>query len=164
MTTSLVTTRHATPDDVAAVVALHERCSPATLRRRFHVPVSHVPERLVRELVAPERGWSVLAEQHGEAVGLACAGALTATQLEVGLLVEDRLHGTGVGSGMLRDLAREAASRGYHSLKCFVEPDNESMLPTVRRAGLHGEPSWVDGLVEIVMPLAVRRWDLSLPA
>ena len=62
MTIALVRTRTATlDDDVARVVALHARCSPATLHRRFHVPVPEVHDRLVRRLIAPPGGWSVLA-------------------------------------------------------------------------------------------------------
>jgi L-amino acid N-acyltransferase YncA len=164
MTTSLVCTRLATPGDVDAVVALHARCSEETLHRRFHVPVSHVGERLARQLVSPRHGWSVLAEQCGQVVGLACAGPLSPTLLEVGLLVEDRHQSTGIGSRMLRDLSRDAHARGYRSLLCLAEPDNESVLPTVRRAGLEGTPAVVDGLLEVVVPLPARRRGLRLPA
>ncbi len=164
MTTALVRTRTATLDDVEPVVALHARCSPTTLHRRFHVPVTDVPEPLVRRLIEPPRGWSVVAEQCGDVVGLGCAGPLSATELEVGLLVEDAHQGTGVGSRMLRDLAHEARLRGYHTLVCLAEADNESVLPTVRRAGLDGVATVRDGLLEILVPLPVRRRGLLRPA
>ncbi len=164
MTTSLVRTRHGTLDDVEAVVALHTRCSPETLRRRFHVPLPAVSGRLARQLLAPPRGWSVLAEQCDELVGLGCAGPLSATRLEVGLLVEDACHGSGIGSRMLRELARDARVRGFRDLVCLAEPDNGSLLPTVRRAGLEGVPSWVDGLLEVVVPLPAGRRGLRRPA
>ena len=38
------------------------------------------------------------------------------------------------------------------------------MLPTVRRAGLDGVPTLVDGLLEIVVPLPVRPRGLLRPA
>jgi len=164
MTTALVRTRTATLDDLEPVVAMHARCSPTTLRRRFHVPVPEVHPRLVRRLIEPPRGWSVVAEQCGQVIGLGCAGALSGTELEVGLLVEDAHQGTGVGSRMLRDLAREARLRGYRTLVCLAEADNESVLPTVRRAGLIGIATVVDGLLEIVVPLPVRRRGLLRPA
>jgi L-amino acid N-acyltransferase YncA len=164
MTTALVRTRPATLDDVPAVVALHDRCSAETLRRRFHVPVSHVPPRLARRLVAPPHGWSVLAEQCGEVVGLASAGPLSRTTVEVGLLVEDLSQGTGVGSRMLRELAEEAAARGFRALVCLAEVDNESVLPTVRRAGLGGVPTHVDGLLEVVVALPGQPRGLRRPA
>lgn len=164
MTTPLVRTRHATVSDVGAVVDLHARCSEATLRRRFHVPVTQITERLARQLVAPRDGWSVLAEQCGEVVGLACAGPLSPTLLEVGILVEDRHQSTGIGSRLLRDLAGDAHTRGYRALLCLAEPDNESVLPTVHRAGLEGAPAVVDGLLEVMVPLPARRRGLRRPA
>ena len=164
MTTSLVRTRHATTDDVDGVVALHTRCSEETLRRRFHVPVTHVSPRLARGLVAPRDGWSVLAEQCGAVVGLGCAGALSSTAVEVGLLVEDLSQGTGIGSRMLRDLAQEARARGFDRLVCLAEADNESVLPTVRSAGLEGRAALVDGSLEVVVPLSAQPHDLQRPA
>ena len=164
MTTALVRTRAATLDDVEPVVALHARCSPETLHRRFHVPVTEVHGRLVRRLIAPPRGWSVVAEQCGQVVGLGCAGPLSRTELEVGLLVEDARQGSGVGSRMLRELAREGRLRGYRAIICLAESGNESVLPTVRRAGLDGVATLVDGLLEIVVPLPVRPRGLLRPA
>lgn len=164
MTTALVRTRTATLDDVEAVVALHARCSPETLHRRFHVPVTEVHDPLARRLIAPPRGWSVVAEQCGQVVGLGCAGPLSRTELEVGLLVEDARQGSGVGSRMLRELAREGRLRGYRAIICLAESGNESVLPTVRRAGLDGVATLVDGLLEIVVPLPVRPRGLLRPA
>jgi hypothetical protein len=50
-----------------------------------------------------------------------------------------------------------------------VEPDNESVLRTVRRAGLDGVPAYVDGVLEIEVVLPVDAVDgtgteLQLPA
>jgi hypothetical protein len=38
------------------------------------------------------------------------------------------------------------------------------VLPTVRRAGLNGVPSYVDGIVEIVVPLATDEDEIQQPA
>jgi GNAT superfamily N-acetyltransferase len=164
MTTSLVRTRHATDDDVGAVLALYDRCSSQTLESRFHVPVVRVPERLVRALVHAGDGWSVVAEQGEEVIGHGCAGPLSADTVEVGLLVDDAFQGTGVGTRLLRDLAWSARERGYTALLCSVEPDNESVLPTVRRAGLRGVPTYADGVVEIAVALPAVGSQVQLPA
>jgi GNAT superfamily N-acetyltransferase len=164
MTTSLVRTRHATDDDVAAVQALYDRCSPHTLERRFHVPLSRVSAGLVRELVTPRRGWSLLAVQGEEIVGHGCAGETSPGQVEVGLLVDDACQGTGVGTRLMSELAATAAERGYRSLLCCVAPDNPSVLPTVRRAGLPHESAYVDGMVEIAVPLLEHPAQLREPA
>ena len=164
MTTSLVRTRYATDDDVAGVQELYDRCSPSTLEQRFHLPVARVSTGLVRELVTPHRGWSLLAEQGEEIVGHGCAGETSRSQVEVGLLVDDAFQGTGVGTRLMRDMAAIAAERGYGSLVCCVAPDNPSVLPTVQRAGLPHSSSYVDGVVEIEVPLVEHPARLQEPA
>jgi GNAT superfamily N-acetyltransferase len=163
MTTTLVRTRYAGVHDLEQVLAMHRRCSPETLHRRFHVPVPVVRERLVRRLLTGP-GWGLLAEQCDEVVGLACAGPLSPSELEVGLLVEDAYQGTGVGTRLMRDIAVQARTRGYTGLVCTTQPDNDSVLRTVRRAGLEGAPTWVDGVMEIAIPLAARATGLERPA
>jgi len=128
------------------------------------VPVTHVPERLVHQLVSPRGGWSVLAEQCGVVVGLASAGPLTADALEVGLIVEDRHQGSGVGSRMLRDLARDAHERGYRRLVCLAEPDNDAVLPTVRRAGRATTTSTTPSTCSGTPSRPARRRGLRRPA
>ena len=164
MTTTLVRTRHAGVHDLEQVLAMHRRCSPETLHRRFHVPMPSVPERLVRRLLSSGPGWSVLAEQCEEVVGIASAGPLNPSEVEVGLLVEDPHQGTGVGTRLMRDIAHEARNRGYTGLVCITQPDNDSVLRTVRRAGLDGTPTWADGVMEIAIPLAAREVSLGQPA
>jgi GNAT superfamily N-acetyltransferase len=164
MTTPLVTTRHATTDDVDALAAMHRRCSPGTLRSRFHVPVTSVPTARVRQLVSPDAGWSRVAERGGEVVGLACAGALSAAEVEIGILVEDAHQSHGIGSRLLRDLADDAVGRGYSHLLCVAEPDSAALLPTVRRAGLTGVPTRVDGVVEVWAALGLGDSGLPRPA
>lgn len=164
MTTSLVRTRHAEGRDVGGVVDLHRRCSTETLSRRFHAPVIDVSPQLATLLIAPTGGWSVVAEQCEEIVGMGCAGALSSTVLEIGLLVEDAHQGTGVGSRMLRDLAAEAPTRGFHTLVCLTRPDDESVLRTVRRVGLDGETWHGDGVLEIRIDVSGQRDRLRPPA
>ena len=164
MTTSLVRTRHAGDDDVAGVQELYDRCSPQTLEHRFHVPVRRVSPTLVGELVTPRRGWSMLAEQGQEVVGHGCAAETSPEQVEIGLLVDDAFQGTGVGTRLMRDLAATAAQRGYRSLVCRVAPDNESVLPTVRRAGLPHVSAYVDEVVEIEVSLLEHPARLQEPA
>ena len=154
MTTALVRTRQATEEDVAAVGDLHERCSAQTLQQRFHAPLTRVSPRLARQLVLPLGGWSIVAEQCGHIVGHGCAAPLSPTEVEVGLIVDDAFQGTGIGTRLMRDLAHGAAERGFRAMVCEVEPDNESVLPTVYKAGLEAETAYVDGVLEIVVPLA----------
>jgi ribosomal protein S18 acetylase RimI-like enzyme len=163
MTTSLVRTRHATAEDLTAVHDLYQRCSPHTLASRFHAPVDTVPVGLVRRLLEPPGGWSLLAEQGSLMVGHGVAGPVSPSTVEVGLLVDDAFQGTGIGSRLVHDLAAAACERGFTAMVCSVEPDTESVLRTVRKAGLPAVPSYVDGLLEIDIPLPAAS-DLRRPA
>jgi GNAT superfamily N-acetyltransferase len=164
MTTSLVRTRQATADDIDAVRDLYDRCSPQTLEHRFHASLQRVPERLLPRLLEPRPGWSLLAVQGEEVIGHGCAGSVSTATVEVGLIVDDAFQGTGVGTRLLRDLAGSAVERGFRSLLCLVEPDNEAVLRTVQRAGLEGVSGYVDGLLEIRVDLPRRSAGLRQPA
>jgi ribosomal protein S18 acetylase RimI-like enzyme len=164
MTTSLVRTRRAAVDDLGPVRDLYDRCSPQTLERRFHAPFARIPDRVVRQLVEPRDGWSLVAVQGEEVIGHGCAGKVAPGTVEVGLIVDDAFQGTGVGTRLMRDLAGSAAARGFRSMLCVVEPDNEAVLRTVQRAGLDGVPDLVDGLVEIRVELPTRTRELQQPA
>ncbi len=133
------------------------------MERRFHSPVGHLREQAVRRLVSPPHGWSLVATTGPDVVGHGCAGELSPTTVEIGLLVDDAYQGTGVGTRLVRDLAATATERGYHSMVCLVEPDNDSVLRTLRRAGLTGAPVSVDGLIEIDVALPRSR-DRRQPA
>lgn len=155
MTTSLVRTRYGAEADLASVIAMHHRCSPEALHRRFHAPMPRVRERLAHQLVLPDGGWSVLAELGEEVVGMAVAGPLSCHDLEVGLLVEDGHQGRSIGTRLLRETAADAARRGYRGLHCLTQPDNEAVLGVVRKAGLVALPIWNDGLLHVEIPLTV---------
>jgi GNAT superfamily N-acetyltransferase len=164
MTTSLVRTRYAGPHDVEAVVSLHDRCSQDALYRRFHAPMSRTSPRLALALIAPEGGWSLLAEQGGRAVAMACAGPLSSVDLEIGLLVEDAAQGRGIGARLLRETVTEAGTRGYRAVHCLTQPDNDAVPATIRKAGIAHRATRGAGLLRVVMPLVPGGDVLPLPA
>jgi len=153
--------------DLELVAAMHGRCSDLSLYRRFHAPLPGVSTRMVRSMLAPTAGWSVLVQQQGDAakddiVGFACAAPVSDSQVEVGLLVEDRQQRNGVGTRLLHTVAVEASARGYESIQCLAQPDNHAVLSTVRRAGLIGRVAWRDDLLQVSIPVR-RLSDSDLP-
>lgn len=149
----LVTTRYGGATDHASVAALHARCSERTLTRRFHSPLPRSSDTLIRQILQPENGWSVLAEHDGDVVAMACVGPLSTEDLEVGILVEDAFQGAGLGTRLLREVASEALARGYRTLLCLTHPDNHAVLGVARSAGLTARTSTGDGVMTIVMAL-----------
>ena len=118
---------------------------------------------MVRQMLAPNAGWSLVAQQHGnlvlaDVVGFASVAPVSASEVEVGLLVEDRHQRQGLGARLLYDVAMEAAARGYQTIACIAQPDNHAVITTVHRAGLIGRVAWIDGLLHISVP--VRRLSL----
>ena len=166
MTTSLVRTRLATPHDVGAVTDLHARCSPDTLRRRFHVP-GHAGAGAAGPRGSSRRATAgaCVAEQCGEVVGLGSAGPLTADALEVGLLVEDRHQGTGVGSRMLRDAGprrrTRAATGGWSA---WPSPTTTRCCRPCAGPASRVSRSRSTASLEVVVPLPARRRGLRRPA
>ena len=155
LTRAGVTTRLASRPDAEEIEAMHARCSATSLYHRFHAPLPRVSARLVRQLVAPPGGWSLVAEHAGGVVGFACAGAVSSFEVEIGVLVEDRHQRRGIGTRLLHETAVEAARRGYLSLQLLTIPENDRLLGTVQAAGLLGHATWQDGL--LCVAASVRR-------
>lgn len=144
--------------DARAVMAMHARCSAESVYRRYHAPVPHVSSRLARAVLDPQGGTSMVVTVGAEVVALGmfapAAGGTRGATAELGLLVEDRWHHRGLGSRLLRALALEAADRGFETLTCSVQPDNQAVLPLLRRSGLRVHASHADGVTEYAIPVA----------
>jgi len=151
-----VTVRQGTAEDAGALAAMHARCSAETVHRRFLAPVPRLSPRLARALLEPVGGVSLLVTvgRHVVAAGMLGPDPETPGAAEVGVMVEDRWQRHGHGTRLLRALAVEAAHLGYDTLTCMVRPDNDAVLPSIRRAGLRARVSFADGLTEYRIPLA----------
>lgn len=143
--------------DAREVIAMHARCSAESVYRRYHAPVPHVSSRLARAVLEPQGGTSMVVTVGSEVVALgmfAPAAGTNGRRAELGLLVEDRWHRRGLGGRLLRALALEAADRGFETLTCSVQPDNQAVLPLLRRSGLRVRAGHADGVTEYAIPVA----------
>lgn len=150
---SEATLRYGDPADLPRLAALHRRCTPETLRRRFHTAVPVVPDRLVRQTLLPEGGWSVVAELGPDLVGVACTGPLSCTDLEIGVLVEDAHQGRGIGTRLVQQVAAQAKSRGYRTMLCLVDPGNAAAESALARSGLVTRDEAGDGSLVVTVRL-----------
>lgn len=127
--------RKGVPADAEAVAGLHDRCSAATLFRRYHTGMRTVPRRWLHRLLVPPRGTSVLAVFGREVIGLA---QLIPSEggAEISLLVEDAWQRQGIGTALLARLAALAAAAGIAELRADRLPGDETLNRTAARAGL----------------------------
>lgn len=136
------------PRDADAVLALHDRCSTATLFHRYHTGTSTVPRRWLHRLLVPPRGVSLLAVCGREIIGLGqLIPAGNGESAEISLLVEDSWQRNGVGTALLARLAVLAQARGHRELTAICLPSQDAIYRTAVRAGLGptlpGEPGGV---------------------
>ncbi|WP_370943025.1 GNAT family N-acetyltransferase [Amycolatopsis sp. cg5] len=129
------------PRDADAVLALHDRCSTATLFHRYHTGTSTVPRRWLHRLLVPPRGVSLLAVCGREIIGLGqLIPAGTGESAEFSLLVEDSWQRNGVGTALLARLAVLAKARGHRELTAVCLPSQDAIHRTAVRAGLGPTP------------------------
>lgn len=161
--TDLVLLRAAGPDDLDAALALHRRCSPETLARRYHGPVDEA-DGYLPHLLDPRHGHALAARTvSGRLVGL---GHLLwdGSEAEVALLVEDAWQRRGVGSALLRSLVEMAAREQREAVYTVAPPSDAGMLAVMRAVGLAVERHPEEGVVVLSARLAGRPTATALPA
>ncbi|SEO28365.1 Acetyltransferase (GNAT) family protein [Actinacidiphila rubida] len=130
-----ITVRRAGPEDRAAALAMHDRCSPATLAMRYHGPAADA-DRYLTHLLGPRFGRSLAVETaSGRLVAL---GHLLwdGDENEVALLVEDAWQRRGIGGALLRRLVELAAEAGRESVYAVTQAGNTGMVAAMRELGL----------------------------
>lgn len=134
--------------DAEAEQAFVRGLSPAARQQRFHVALHELPPDLLRLLTEVDHRdhVAVVAESlddEDEPLIVADARYVLGTggaDGEFALAVSDRWQRVGLGSALLRSLARHAARRGVHRLHGEVLRTNAPMLSLMRRLGAGFEP------------------------
>lgn len=148
-----ITVRRADVRDLDAARAMHARCSPATLARRYHGPV-HDADSYLRHLLSPRFGRTLAAETaSGRLVAL---GHLLwdGDETEVALLVEDGWQRRGVGAGLLRRLVEMAGEARCAQVYAVTQASNTGMAALMRGLGLPLEHQVEEGTLVITAGLA----------
>lgn len=130
-----ITVRRADVSDLEAAKAMHERCSPHTLRMRYHGPVGDA-DRYLNHLLSPRFGRTLAVQTtSGRVVGL---GHLLwdGDETEVALLVEDDWQRRGVGTELLGRLVAMAVEAGCESVYAVTQASNTGMVAAMRGLGL----------------------------
>jgi GNAT superfamily N-acetyltransferase len=159
-----ITVRRADERDLEAAKAMHQRCSPATLGRRYHGPVGDA-DRYLGHLLSPRFGRTLAVQTaSGRIVGL---GHLLwdGDETEVALLVEDKWQRRGIGAELLERLVGMAAQAGCASVYAVTQASNTGMVAAMRGLGLPLDYQVEEGTLVITARLgggsARERGELS---
>ena len=149
--------RPAAPDDAPRVRDFYEDLGDTSTYYRFFGLRRAIPDQEVAALVAPElpRHATLLACMGDEIVGVGELHVLEAdpTSAEVAFAVSDDLHGQGIATLLLEDLAVVAGQVGVQRLVAETLPGNTAMQLVFRTAGLDERHRFDDGLMDVVMEL-----------
>ncbi|MEV4560205.1 GNAT family N-acetyltransferase [Kitasatospora sp. NPDC049285] len=157
-----LTVRRATPEDKPAALAMHARCSPESLRRRYHGPVRDA-DRYLDHLLDPRHGQTLAVETaQGRLVALAHLmwddeGA------EIALLVEDAWQRRGLGVDLVRRMAALALEAGVRTVYAVTTSSNTGLISTMRRLEAPLDYQVEDGTLVITAHLAEAAEKLPAP-
>ena len=143
--------------DRAQLLALHARASDESIYRRFFSTNRDAAQDFVEVICDPgPRVWSLVAVHAGRVVGLATAFVGdTGDSAEVAFLVEESLHGLGIGTVLLERLATLARDRGVTEFSAEVLTDNVPMLRVFHDVGFSLRQHQDHGVVSLEVDLSV---------
>jgi GNAT superfamily N-acetyltransferase len=134
--------RPSVPDDAPRLVAMFERCSPASRYSRFLAPLQHFPASHLVDVVRSSdlrRSWVVDDLDTGHLVGVASwfrnQDASVPGAAEIGLLVEDDRQRHGLGRALLDELATSAHHAGITTFVAHTLADARHVHRMLRRIG-----------------------------
>lgn len=131
------------PEDQAAERAFFAGLSAETRRLRFQRFTGAITDELMRFYTRIDyaRHMAFVCEADGRIVGEARYVANPGTRsCELGIVVADDWHHTGIAQLLLDALMRAAQARGFETIEGLVLAENRDMLDFVRELGFAVEP------------------------
>jgi acetyl coenzyme A synthetase (ADP forming)-like protein len=121
------------PEDEDAVLAFFGRQSDQSLRLRFH-GIHHLTEEEAHRYTTVDYKdtYGLVVEVGDSVAGFAMYVRTESSCAEVGILVDDQVHGKGIGSLLIEQLTDAAASAGIPNMRADVLASNHEMLDVMR--------------------------------
>ena len=165
----VVSLRRLTPDDAEAVRTLHQHLSDHDRYYRFFTLQPVQLDEVVGELTEPAQGQFALgAFDATRLIGVANYTVIREAPkaAEVAIVVAHEDHSLGVGTALLKRLARIARARGVGRFVADVLGDNHLMLTVFFDLGWHCEPMVYGSIrhVEIELPDFAEEASVSAQA
>ncbi|GGO20472.1 hypothetical protein GCM10010116_41040 [Microbispora rosea subsp. aerata] len=139
------------PSDREALHHLIARSSPRSAYLRFFTGGTASAHAYADRVTGPGYdGYALVALIGGLLVGVAeYIPEADGSTAEVGILLDDTVHGNGLGTLLLEHLALDAADAGVEELAATVLPENRAMLRVLHNLGLPVKKQYEQGQVEI---------------
>jgi RimJ/RimL family protein N-acetyltransferase len=135
---SRLTIRALHAEDAAQVQAFVRRLSPEARFKRFFAPINELTERQLERVTTgngPDDVSLAAFDGAGRIVGLAQYAVEDGASAEFGVVVEDRLQRSGLGTRLIGELLERAHERGLAALNGLVLYDNWPMLNLAAKLG-----------------------------
>ncbi len=133
---------------------LFSRVSPESLYFRFFHAVRYVSESFIDSLLNKASDIFTLLCVAGETL----LGVGTYTRqgdhtAEVAFMVDDRLHGKGIGTLLLEHLAEHAWANGITQFVAYILEDNYKMIQVFTTSGYEVKSKHDSGMIQLALPL-----------
>jgi acyl-CoA synthetase (NDP forming)/RimJ/RimL family protein N-acetyltransferase len=150
----------ATEKDKERVTSFMSRLSQESLRMRFMASISHVSEKIIKDLCCgnfKDTGCLLATETENadsKVVGLANYISMGNNRTaEVAFIVEDSYQGLGISTLLLERLAGIAAANGIIEFEAEVLPDNQQMINVFKSSGFELHKVWDSDTIHIEFPV-----------
>lgn len=149
---SVVHVRPLRADDETALLDINHRASDRTIYLRFFTLSRAVADQHSHYLAGanPDHGHvALVAELDGVVVGVASYEPMRADEGEMAFLLDDAVHGRGIGTLLLEQLAAVAREHGIRHLHADTLAENGPMLRVFMDSGFAVTHKLDSGLVEL---------------
>ncbi|MFI6832547.1 GNAT family N-acetyltransferase [Kribbella sp. NPDC050241] len=154
---SVVRIRPLREDDEPALDAMNERVSDRSIYLRFFGISRSLAGQFSHHLATDHDGHVALVAEYGDQlVGVASYEPLRAGEAEMAFLLEDSVHGRGIGTLLLEQLAATARENGIQRLRADTLAENAPMLRVFAGSGFEQVRKLDSGVVELVLDTAYR--------
>ncbi|NUR98743.1 MAG: GNAT family N-acetyltransferase, partial [Kribbellaceae bacterium] len=152
---SVVRIRPVCPGDEPALDAMNARVSDESIYLRFFGISRKAADEYTHHLATePDGHVALVAEYRGDVVGIASYETLRAGEAEMAILLQDSVHGRGIGTLLLEQLAATAREHGIQRLRADTLGENAKMLRVLADSGFEQVRKLDSGVVELVLDTA----------
>ncbi|MCK2215917.1 GNAT family N-acetyltransferase [Actinomadura sp. ATCC 31491] len=142
--------RHLSPGDRQALHDLVTRSSERSAYLRFFTGGRNTAHRYMDRITGPGyRGHALVATVHGRLVAVAEYIPIDEGSADLAILIDDEMHGHGLGTLMLEHVALDAAAHGVHELVADVLTENRPMIRVLRDLGLEVTQHFEGGTLHV---------------